>query len=143
MESIPEKYLNIPFKHLGVSLTTGIDCFNLIREFYSNELSILIPYTTRTWCNIIDENWYYKTHQELVKNVTKEEYGWKPIDSVEPYCLITMCIGTSTITNHCAMYVGNNKMLQTLQNTQSHLAEYGRFYKQYTTGIYRWIGIKN
>lgn len=143
MEIEWERYLNAPFKHLGLSLETGIDCFNLIREIYKNELSIEIPYSTRTWCDIIDENWYYKTHNELIKNITKEQYGWKQISSPEPYCLITMCIGTSTITNHCSMYIEQNKMIQVLQNTRSHITLYGRFYQQYTTGIYKWIGIQN
>jgi cell wall-associated NlpC family hydrolase len=143
MEIIKQKYLGAQFKHLGLSIDTGIDCFNLIKQFYKDELNIDIPYSTRTWCNIIDENWYYKTHEELVKNITKEQYGWKEISKPEPYCLITMCMGTSTITNHCAMYIEQNKMLQILQNTQSHVATYGNFYKQYTTGIYRWIGMKD
>lgn len=143
MEIVPQKYLNAPFKHLGLKLETGIDCFNLIREFYLQELQIEIPYTTRTWCDIVDENWYSKIHTELIKNITKEEYGWREIETPEKYCMITMSIGTSTITNHCALYLEQNKMLQVLQNTRSHIATYGKFYQQYTTGIYKWIGINN
>ena len=54
-----------------------------------------------------------------------------------------MCIRDSNVTNHCALYIGENKMLQTMINHKSWIAPYGRWYKNYTVGIYKWIGMPN
>ena len=55
------KYLDFPYKHLGNDIKTGIDCFNLCRLVYKEQLGIEIPYDTADWCNIVDEDWYNKT----------------------------------------------------------------------------------
>ena len=39
-------YTGFPYKHLGDDKETGIDCFNLCRLVFRNELNIDIPYTT-------------------------------------------------------------------------------------------------
>ena len=44
------KYLNFPYIHLGDNPETGIDCFNLCRLIYREELNIDIPYDTSEWC---------------------------------------------------------------------------------------------
>ncbi len=54
-----------------------------------------------------------------------------------------MSIGSTNVTNHCALYIGENKMLQTMINHKSWIAPYGRWYKNYTVGIYKWIGMPN
>jgi len=137
------KYLNIPYKHLGNNLETGIDCLNLIAKIYKNERDIEIPYTTLDFCNIVDENWYTKTNDRFFEIGGTKEYGWQKVHSPELYDVITMSIGSTNVTNHCAMYLGNNKILHTLQNSTSHVAVYGKYYKQYTMGVHRWIGMKN
>ena len=40
------KYLNLPYIHLGDNPKTGIDCFNLCRLIYKEQLDIKIPYDT-------------------------------------------------------------------------------------------------
>lgn len=142
METSWDKYVGLPFKHLGLVPDTGIDCFNLIKHIYKKELNIELPYTTRNFCDIIDENWYSRTHERLIDNVSTTKYGWEKTDKLEPYNVITMTMGSSNITNHCAIYIGNNKILHTLQNHKSHIAVYGSYYKQYTMGIFKWVGMK-
>ncbi len=143
MEINWEKYVGIPYKHLGLTPETGIDCFNLIKYIYKNELNIDLPYTTRNFCNIIDDNWYGRTHERLIDNVSNNsEYGWEKISNPELYSVITMVMGTSSITNHCALYIGNNRIIHTIQNHKSHIAVYGSYYKQYTMGVYKWVGMK-
>jgi cell wall-associated NlpC family hydrolase len=137
------KYLNIPYKHLGNNLETGIDCFNLVAQIYKDKLNIEIPYTTLDFCNIVDENWYTKTNDRVFEIAGTKEYGWQKVHSPELYDVITMSIGSTNVTNHCAMYLGNNKILHTLQNSTSHVVVYGKYYKQYTMGVHRWIGMKN
>jgi cell wall-associated NlpC family hydrolase len=55
-----KKYVGFPYKHLGEDPISGIDCFNLCTLIYKQELEIDIPYRTKDFCNIIDEDWYSK-----------------------------------------------------------------------------------
>ena len=71
------KYLDFPYKHLGNDIKTGIDCFNLCRLVYKEQLGIEIPYDTADWCNIVDEDWYNKTQDRPFDKGGTEAYGWK------------------------------------------------------------------
>lgn len=133
-----DSYTGFPYKHLGLDVETGIDCFNLCKLVYKNELDIDIPYTTQDFCNIIDEDWYTKTHERWMDQAATEKYGWVKVTEPKVYDVILMSLGSTHVTNHCAMYVDTNKILQTMINHKSWIAPYGRYYKQYTMGIYRW-----
>jgi cell wall-associated NlpC family hydrolase len=137
------KYLNFPYQHLGDNIETGIDCFNLCRLVYKEQLNIDIPYDTADWCNIVDEDWYNKTQDRPFDRGGTEAYGWKRVNKPEKFDVITMSLGSTNVTNHCALYVDNDKILQTMIDRQSWLAPYGRYYKTYTIGIFRWIGMSN
>ncbi len=135
------KYKDFPYLHLGNNAETGIDCFNLCKLVYLNELNIDIPYTSDHFCKIIDEDWYSKTHERYFEKggADTDTYGWRKIRG-EPklYDLITMSLGATNVTNHCALYVDRNRILQTMIDHTSWVAPYGNYYKQYTTGVYRW-----
>ena len=133
-----DSYTGFPYKHLGLDVETGIDCFNFCKLVYKNELDIDIPYTTQDFCNIIDEDWYTKTHERWMDQAATEKYGWVKVTEPKVYDVILMSLGSTHVTNHCAMYVDTNKILQTMINHKSWIAPYGRYYKQYTMGIYRW-----
>ena len=138
-----EKYTGLHYQHLGLDPKTGIDCFNLVKLIYKDELDIDIPYTTRDWCNIVDANWYnYDTTRPFEKAGT-EEFGWKKIEKPKVYDVVTMSLGATNQTNHCALYVDHNRLLHCMDNRKSWVGVYGKYYKQYTSGIHRWIGIKN
>ena len=119
---------------------TGIDCFNLCKLVYLNELGIDIPYTSDHFCKIVDEDWYSKTHERYfeIGGADTDTYGWRKVKEPKLYDIITMSLGATNVTNHCALYVDRNKMLQTMIKHTSWVAPYGNYYKQYTTGIYRW-----
>tara|TARA_Y100000114_G_scaffold153123_1_gene172535 strand:- start:720 stop:1151 length:432 start_codon:yes stop_codon:yes gene_type:complete len=137
-------YTGFPYKHLGDDIETGIDCFNLCRLVFRNELNIDIPYTTSDFCNIIDEDWYTKTHtQFMLDGFNNPDLGWEKVKTPQVYDIIIMSLGSSHVVNHCAIYVDLNKMLQTMINHKSWIAPYGRYYKQYTLGIYRWKNLMN
>jgi cell wall-associated NlpC family hydrolase len=133
-----EKYTGFPYKHLGNSITDGIDCFNLCKLVYKNELSIDIPYLTSDFCNIVDENWYTKTHDQFMLKAATTEYGWTKVSEPKIYDVIVMSLGSTHVANHCALYVDTNRMLQTMLQHTSWIAPYGSYYKQYTVGVYRW-----
>ncbi len=137
-------YTGFPYKHLGDDKETGIDCFNLCRLVFRNELNIDIPYTTSDYCNIVDEDWYTKTHtQFMLDGFNNPDLGWEKVKTPQVYDIIIMSLGSSHVVNHCAIYVDLNKMLQTMINHKSWIAPYGRYYKQYTLGIYRWKNLMN
>ena len=137
-------YTGFPYKHLGDDIETGIDCFNLCRLVFRNELNIDIPYTTSDFCNIVDEDWYTKTHtQFMLDGFNNPDLGWEKVKTPQVYDIIIMSLGSSHVVNHCAIYVDLNKMLQTMINHKSWIAPYGRYYKQYTLGIYRWKNLMN
>jgi len=133
-----KKYTGFPYAHLGDNINSGIDCFNLIRHVYKKELDIEIPYDTADWCDIVDEQWYQKTNEQLFNKAGSLEFGWEQITEPEIFSVITMTIGSTNVTNHCALYVDKNRILQTMLEHESWIAPYGRYYKQYTMGIYKW-----
>ena len=137
------KYKDFPYLHLGNDIETGIDCFNLCKLVYLKELNINIPYTTDYFCKIIDEDWYSKTQEKLFERAATDEYGWIKVKDPKPFDVITMSLGSTNVTNHCALYVDRGKILQTMIKHKSWIAPYGNYYKQYTTGIYRWKDLQN
>ena len=132
------KYKDFPYLHLGNNAETGIDCFNLCKLVYLNELNIDFPYTTSDFCKIVDEDWYSKTQERFFEINANEKTGWRKVKEPQLYDIITMSLGSTNITNHCALYVDKNKILQTMIDHKSWIAPYGNYYKQYTTGVYRW-----
>ena len=72
-----------------------------------------------------------------------ESYGWHKVSEPKKYDVITMSLGATNVTNHCALYVDQNRILQTMLDHTSWIAPYGNYYKQYTTGIYRWKDLMN
>ena len=133
------KYLNIPYRHLGNNLDIGIDCGNLCAKVIKEQTGEDVLVKTSDFCDIVQEDWYKKTNTPIFENMfTNESNGFIKIDNPKPFDIILMSIGSTNITNHCALYLGNAKMLQTMIDHVSWIAPYGKWYKQYTTGIYRW-----
>lgn len=135
------KYTNLPFKHLGNDPKIGIDCFNLCSYVYKKELNIDIGYNTYDFCNIVSDDWYQKTSEELFLNEAASNDKWLRVPEPHPFDIVLLSIGSTNITNHCALYVDRNKLLQTMTNKVSWISPYGNYYKQYTTGIYRWTSL--
>lgn len=140
------KYLNLPYKHLGQDVETGIDCFNLCALVLKQECGYTVGMTTSDFCNIVDDDWYAKVNESLLHNganTDRPDFRWKQVSSPEVYDVLILNIGSTNVANHCAMYVGDNKLLQIMIDRPSWISTYGKYYKQYTLGIYRWNGLKN
>ena len=141
-----DKYLNLPYKHLGQDPETGIDCVNLCALMLKQECGIIVGKTTSDFCNIVDDDWYSKISESLFDKGLKlnaPDFSWKLVNSPEIYDIVIMSIGSTNVSNHCAMYVEHNKLLQIMIDRPSWISPYGKYYKQYTLGIYRWNGLKN
>ena len=68
---------------------------------------------------------------------------WVEIDTLQPYDLILMCLGATNVVNHVAMYVGNNKILQMIENRRSAIYDYHKYFQQYTIKKVRWKSLVN
>jgi hypothetical protein len=140
------KYLNLPYKHLGQDPETGIDCFNLCTLILKQECGYNISRSTSDFCNIVDDDWYDKVSESLFDNGAKlnaPDFSWKQVAAPEIYDILVLNIGSTNVANHCAMYIGDNKLLQIMIDRPSWVSTYGKYYKQYTLGIYRWNVLKN
>ena len=65
------------------------------------------------------------------------------IDTLQPYDLILMCLGATNVVNHVAMYVGDNKILQMIENRPSGIYTYHKYFQQYTIKKVRWKSLVN
>lgn len=140
------KYLNAPYKHLGQDLATGIDCFNLCALVLKEQCGFNVGMSSSDFCNIVDDDWYTKTHESLLHigaNTDRPDFSWKQVSTPETYDVLILSLGSTNIANHCAMYLGSNKLLQIMIDRPSWVSPYGNYYKQYTLGIYRWNGLTN
>ena len=137
-----EKYTDIPYKLFGSDPQKGMDCFTLLCHVFKTELNITIPYTSSDFLKIVDDRWFLKTHEQFFLNEMKKG-DWVEISSLEPFDLILMCLGSTNVANHVAMYVGNNKILQMLENRPSGIYDYHKYFQQYTIKKARWKNLKN
>ena len=140
------KYLNLPYKHLGQDPETGIDCFNLCALVLKQECNFNVGMTTSDFCNIVDDDWYCKVNESLLHNganTDRVDFRWKTVTTPDTFDVLILNIGSTNVANHCAMYIGENKLLQIMIDRPSWVSTYGKYYKQYTLGIYRWNGSKN
>lgn len=140
-----DKYVGIPYKHLGNDMR-GIDCYNLCRLVLHQECGLHISQLSTDFCSIVDEDWYNKMSISPFETHIQSELAagrCKKVRVPSAFDIIIMSIGATNITNHCAVYVGGNKILHTMIDRPSWVSSYGSYYKQYTTGIYRWINLNN
>ena len=137
-----DKYVNIPYKLFGTDPKTGMDCFNLLRYVFSEELNIIIPYTSSDFLKIVDDRWFEKTHQQYFLQGAKNG-DWEDVDKLKNYDFILMSLGSTNVVNHCAMYLGDNKILQMIENRPSGIYEYHKYFKQYTVKKKRWKNLQN
>ncbi len=137
-----DQYKDLPYKHLGNDRNIGIDCLNLIILMYKEQLDIIIPYDTKTFCQNLNEDWYNQTHKDLFSSFDNPKWGWKKIaiKNIEVYDVVTINLGSTNVTNHCTMCIDTGKILNIMIDRPSWVAPYGNYYKQYTNGVYRWTG---
>ena len=116
---------------IGRQFVHGVhDCYSLIRDYYAAEIGIALPDFERAdkwWLNGGD---LYRAHFA--------EAGFVEIDAMDlrAHDVILMRI-RAAVTNHGAVYLGENRMLQHLMDKLSGRAIYGGWYRRCTTHILR------
>ena len=123
------KYIGIPFVDRKASFR-GADCFGLIRLFYMEQLGIKI--------------YEHKSKYDNIKSVIMEylhesETNWTSHKEPELYDVVAMAhdMNHPDIIQHFGIYIGNGKMLHTLQKVGSHIVNI-RDYKYFIKGYHRW-----
>lgn len=106
------KYIGIPFVH------GDTDCYGLIREFYKDEFNIELTNYARC------DNWWNEGKNLYMDNFKKE--GFYLLDDTEESQfgdIFLIALGCS-VASHGAIYVGENKILQHVQDHLSSLDRY-------------------
>lgn len=130
-EMVPTGY---KAKLLGRPWCHGVlDCYAIIRDYYDQELNIKLPDFER------DDLWWEKGQDIYTENFVKA--GFSPIElrDIRMGDVILMRVGAK-VTNHGAIYVGENKILHHLYNRLSCYEVYGGYWQKNTTHILRYIG---
>lgn len=137
-----DKYVNIPYKLFGTDPSTGMDCFNLLCHVFEKEKDIKIPYVSSDFLKIVDERWFLKTNEQLFLQGSSNG-DWLEVQQLKPFDMIIMSLGSTNVANHIALYLGDNKILQMIENRPSGVYEYHKYFQQYTVKKIRWKNLQN
>ena len=108
-----------------------VDCYSLIRDWYSRERGVILPNFHRA------DNWWNKGQNLYVDNFAK--VGFYRIDEsqLRPGDALLMQI-QSNVANHAAIYLDGDIILHHLHGRLSGREVYGGYYKKHTTHILRY-----
>lgn len=116
---------------VGREFSHGIlDCYTLIRDYYKEELSTIIPDFHR------EENWWEKGYRLYADNFGKAGFT-KVYDSPQKHDVILMQV-QSTTPNHAAIWLGDGTVLHHQPNRLSSRDTYGGWYQKVTTDVLRY-----
>jgi len=127
----PANYTNLHLE--GRPFVYGIlDCFTIIRDYYRQELDIILedPYRPADWWNEPGMNLYVDS---------AEQWGFHRVREIKKHDVILMQI-RSKVANHAAVYIGDGKIIQHLDNRLSKVDPYGGYWEKCTHSIWRHNG---
>lgn len=107
-----------------------LDCYSLIRDWYAQERGLHLPDFARR------DEWWMRGDDLYVEHF--REAGFVEIDpaDIEPGDGILMRVA-SPVTNHGAVYLGDNRVIHHVQNRLSCRDIYSDFWRQRTTHVLR------
>lgn len=123
-----QKYVGIPYKDNGRD-ATGIDCWGLVRHFYSNELSIELP----SYAELYNGAW------DPSISVSIEQYkdGWDLHEKPEFGDVVLFRVLGDL--SHVGVYVGNNQFIHARDGKDSVLERLDNFqWAKRVAGYYRY-----
>jgi cell wall-associated NlpC family hydrolase len=122
------EYLNKPFVE-GIN-----DCYSLAREFYQHTYGVTLGNYARP------TNWYLVDKFNFFTDNFEQEGFFEPkttANKVRYGDALLMVIGRSTVANHVAIYVGQNKILHNLTGGISRLDSYSDRWRSRVTTVLR------
>ena len=105
-----------------------VDCFSLVRDYFSRELGIALPDYERT------DNWWLAGQNLYLDNL--QDAGFVRVDDLQKHDMILMQVA-STVPNHAAVYIGDNLILQHCMGRLSSRDPYGGYWRKCTVAICR------
>lgn len=123
------RFIGIPFAD-GEQSFSGANCYGLVRLFYKEHLGIDIP-----------ELRVHSDHSNVVWATYLKEIGehWESVDEPELYDVVAMAqdVRHPRIVQHVGVYIGNGKVLHTLNKVESHIVDLDKI-KYMVKGYHRW-----
>ena len=117
-------------QYIGRTFEIGsTDCFALVRDFYKQELNIILNNYKR------DENWKSNLGDLFDKHFKSE--GFYEAKSPNKYDCILIRLKKDSPSAHIALYVGDNLILHQPEKSFSRIEEYSHKYKKLTSHIIR------
>ena len=111
-----------PFVH-GIT-----DCYALLVDYYKQELKLDINDYAR------NHEWWLKGDNLYLENY--EDAGFVKVDTLQKHDVIIMQVA-SPVPNHCAIYLGDNVILQHVMGRVSSRDVYGGYWQKITSIIVR------
>lgn len=123
-ESIYKDYLNIPFE-IGKN-----DCYELIKNYYKNELKINLPNLSR------DKNWYENNNQRFLLEFQSQFHKFlKETNILQKNAILLFKYKHKEYPHHLGVYLDNNEFLHHPQNKFSTINIYDKIYQKCTSKI--------
>lgn len=135
--------LEIPFENRPFLLGV-LDCYELVKDFYSRNLNILLP-DLKHEARYVNENWaeskylqkynneYYGGLRDFFLNNGFREVSGEPIK----YDILLLKLPTLKTPIHCAIYLGDNNVLHHMPYELSKKEFYSSVLKKRTCNILR------
>jgi len=123
-----DKYIGIPFVDNGDDFNK-CDCFGIVRLFYKEELNISI---------FKHEGNQHSIKRAVLEFLQESRINWQVVQEPKLYDVIAMAHDPNhpKIIQHFGIYIGDGKMIHTLNKASSHIAKVDD-YKYYIKSIHR------
>lgn len=115
IEQLVDKYLGIPYRHLGRDLN-GVDCLGLAYLFYK-DCGIDIPDNDGS---LYEADWFVKDPERYVRGIRR--LGIEvPLNQIQPLDFVYFRMGRGVIT-HGGVMVTSNAFIHVLERTRVHIS---------------------
>lgn len=113
--------LGIPYRIGGRIAYTGLDCYGLVREFFSRlgftVADAVFEYT--------DVKWWVNEYEDIFHEHRPPEFE-EIVEYWRPGAVVTFRVGKSFIPNHCGIMLPGRRLLNTAAGVGSHIARMDR-----------------
>ena len=119
---------------IGRTFTHGVlDCYQIIKDYYEQELSIILPDPIR------EEQWWYKgqdLYRDNFESAGFVKVGGSDFTALNKHDVILMQV-RSQVPNHGGVYVGDGMLLQHCTGRLSSRDVYGGYWRKVTNLVLR------
>ncbi len=122
-------FIGIPFVDKGDGFN-GADCFGLVRLYYKDVMNIKL---------FKPDSSAFNSKSVLREFLEETSRNWNKVSEPQINDVVAMAHDPRhpKIVQHFGIYIGNGKMIHTLEKVGSHIVKL-RDYKYFIKGYYRW-----